>query len=61
MTEIRPCPFCGGKGKIIHTIKELGGTSTITCEMCGAKTEDYIISFKYSSDEKAIKAWNRRT
>ena len=62
MTEIRPCPFCGGKGKIIHPRSELDmrGTSAVICEICGAKSEDYTISFKYSSDEKAIGAWNRR-
>lgn len=62
MEELKPCPFCGGKGKIIHTKSGFDGRgmSAVICEICGAKSENYPISFNYSSDEKAIGAWNRR-
>lgn len=56
--KILPCPFCGGKGSLRY-----GGIgeSFVRCEKCGAIGKKFEINRKYSSDEKAIEAWNSRT
>lgn len=52
MSELKPCPFCGGeqvttkKGKYMWWCK---------CEKCNAE------SGVRSKKEEAIEAWNRRT
>lgn len=52
MTELKPCPFCGGEAELhdVYSIK----LYWCKCEECGAETqaEDII--------EKAIENWNRR-
>ena len=51
MTELKPCPFCGGKAEF------RGGSSTtpyIRCKECGGRTMS-----SYDS-AKLIAAWNRR-
>lgn len=51
--ELKPCPFCGGKAKIIQSSRR---TLFFTaCEDCDADS-DY-----YDTEEKAAEAWNRRT
>lgn len=49
MTEIKPCPFCGGQG-------ELQGKRTfyVECKVCDVRTD------KYARPKFAIEAWNRR-
>ena len=50
MSDIKPCPFCGGKAEI-----RFGGPySIVRCSGCGVKTDPFI------SDEDAIDAWNTR-
>ncbi len=62
MNELKPCPFCGGDAELRHTdiTSEYGRTSYVTCTKCLIKGTMINISFKYSSDERAIEAWNRR-
>lgn len=61
--KLKPCPFCGGEGKLMYggegscTAK---GKSFVRCEECGAMSQKFEVSPKYSSDELAIRAWNRR-
>lgn len=54
--KLKPCPFCGGKAALKGDFFSL-----VKCEECGAETRKVEISKKYSSDEKAVEAWNRRT
>ncbi len=56
MDELKPCPFCGGKS----SLNDNSSSSYVHCEKCGATGESFNISKKYSSDEKAAEAWNRR-
>lgn len=50
MTELLPCPFCGGR-----PVRTGGIYNWIECETCVAK------SCQCSSTEKATELWNRRT
>ena len=62
MTELKPCPFCGGDAELGHTdiTSEYGETSFVFCKKCSANGKMIRKSFKHSSDELAIEAWNRR-
>lgn len=54
MTELRPCPFCGGEARLWHP-KEYGITlGSVKCNSCGASTESF------TDDDSAIEAWNKR-
>ena len=54
--KLKPCPFCGGKA----SLNDNSSCSYVHCEKCGATGESFNMSKKYSSDEKAAEAWNRR-
>ena len=58
--ELKKCPFCGGEAEISHGHFDGKATSYVMCKRCEASGEFFAISFKYSSDDKAVKAWNRR-
>ena len=60
MTELKPCPFCGGKAMLDHSISGLNTTSFIRCNGCYVSTKRFVISTRASSDMEAIEAWNRR-
>lgn len=51
MTEIKPCPFCGGEAYVLEgfTLYE------VACDYCHCRTP-----VEYSK-EKVIELWNRRT
>jgi len=54
MSELKPCPFCGGEAK---TIKNAVGTLFwVYCWKCGARSDSYTIEY----EQKAIDAWNTR-
>ena len=63
MSEIKPCPFCGGEGIINeippHThmiatwMPDFGGESFIECDGC-------TCAISADTKEKAIELWNRR-
>lgn len=62
MSELKPCPFCGGgaevkKSTLFGNIKEY---ARIVCKSCLASTKNFNMSLDYSAVEEATKAWNRR-
>lgn len=62
MDELKPCPFCGGKAKLItHRNYATNGHAdyyvecgTDGCTMC-------LGGICFGCAEEAIEAWNRRT
>lgn len=50
--ELKPCPFCGGKAKLVAT--SYGDCYVIYCTKCYTK-QNYFIN-----KNKAITAWNTR-
>lgn len=53
---LKPCPFCGNSAEL----RSDGFYSYVKCKKCGASTGFVKVSHEYSSDEKAVLAWNRR-
>lgn len=55
--ELKPCPFCGGKAKIIYRIALLGGEhyqTSVRCSNCWSTTPTS------SSIDETIAFWNGR-
>ena len=59
--ELKPCPFCGGKAKIVVVQKGVKSLITCTTFYCGFMRESYNNG---DTDENAAlrltTAWNRR-
>ena len=56
--ELKPCPFCGGEA----ILQETGGFwCNVICDKCGAMTACIMNNCEYSSKDKAIELWNRRS
>lgn len=53
MTELNPCPFCGGKAEIHRSVYSERYRGR--CKQCGAQT------MPRGTKENAIEDWNRRT
>jgi len=49
MNGLKPCPFCGGKGRSV-----MNDAWIIECSYCWAQTDCF------DTEQKAIEAWNRR-
>jgi Lar family restriction alleviation protein len=55
MSELKPCPFCGGEMFTENVWQNADGVYwQVQCPYCGAMTD-----WDYGMD-RAIKAWNRR-
>jgi len=56
MSELKPCPFCGGEG-CIQRHEFVGYTDTfgIVCLDCGCETRQF-----FTHKKTAVRAWNRR-
>lgn len=66
--ELKPCPFCGGPAEFETRYRTDGQThyevAVVACQLCGCRTDDYILNGYYGSDDTqqdAIDAWNKRT
>lgn len=57
MTELKRCPFCGGKVVefSIHNFWPDEKTYGVKCYKCGSQSNQF-----YDSEEEAAAAWNRR-
>lgn len=54
--ELKPCPFCGGKGSLAWDwLSCQRHYDFIRCQNCGARTGDFLCD-----KDKAIAAWNTR-
>ena len=56
MTELKPCPFCGGEGVLQeHVFHGYSSTYGVVCFDCCAETKQF-----FTDKNVAIRAWNRR-
>lgn len=65
MTELKPCPFCGGKAKLFSAKANVGGSRFVywvECNLEGVITRCACIpkTWKCDTAEEAIEIWNRR-
>lgn len=60
MSELKPCPFCGGKAELSDGMFDGKVTSYVMCLRCAARGEFFIVSPRYASATRATEAWNRR-
>lgn len=58
MSELKPCPFCGGEAELRHIAH--GKTAYVVCTKCGCKTQNTPAKCEYSADDIVATAWNRR-
>ena len=57
-TELKPCPFCGGKAKYVYAMPY----NAVKCKKCGAWGNTIIDSYEQQDGKaEAIKVWNRRS
>lgn len=52
MSELKPCPHCGGEAELRRS---KSGDYTVRCAECGARTRQY-----HENEGGAMWAWNRR-
>lgn len=62
MSELKPCPFCGGEAEHRNEVLRLNGYSRgvkrhyIQCRKCCCRT----IAFDWDDEKEMIRIWNRR-
>lgn len=55
-TELKSCPFCGGKARLCKQgHREYGPTYSVECVDC------FITTRPYAFTNRAVEDWNRRT
>lgn len=59
MTDLKPCPFCGGKALLSHDHAGIEA-SYVRCEKCGLESIRFLKSFECASDDRAVEFWNMR-
>ena len=61
MTELKPCPFCGGEAELkINSFHGSYKTVYVICKSCKTRTNNYGASIDYCAIDRAIELWNRR-
>ena len=61
MTELKPCPFCGGEASLGE--KNMGRGvygAVVRCTNCGCESKAYSARLDWCANEMATEAWNRR-
>ena len=62
MTELKPCPFCGGEAEIQEEHRWITGVNKgfhwkyVSCRKCNNRTAGY----EWDEEKEMVKAWNRR-
>lgn len=55
MSELKPCPFCGGEAEILTAESMHGGNLYgVMCDCCAGRAD------VYDTEAEAIEAWNTR-
>ena len=54
MSELKPCPFCGGKAARLSDVSAQRDNYGVLCMCCTARI------WSYYSQERADEQWNRR-
>ena len=52
MTELKPCPFCGGEAEIF--VSDITDRALVYCRGCDAQIK------MQQNEQEAIEAWNKR-
>lgn len=67
MTDLKPCPFCGGEARIYKQMRSDPPCHYMVylaiCDMCGCRTKDYTCDGYYGEtfeQKDVIESWNRR-
>lgn len=68
MSELKPCPFCGGEAESGRTVIKTNGTwcdaAFVRCTVCDARTNRVLYDAKKHPNceeyEEAEEYWNRR-
>lgn len=63
MTELRPCPFCGGPAKLHadYSEKNQAYYFYIQCRNCYARSKTIKSNIDAEDNQAAVDAWNMRT
>lgn len=62
--ELKPCPFCGYKAKLVYDEKT--NCFGVSCSWCNANVSGYYVYFRHregafgETKKKAVTDWNRR-
>jgi Lar family restriction alleviation protein len=60
MNGLKPCPFCGGKVRLIKQNPAYVTYWTIFCNDSSCPVKPQLPDYEYTSEESAIEAWNTR-
>jgi Lar family restriction alleviation protein len=57
ITDLKPCPFCGGKAELIKRRQCLADAYSVRCKNsgCRGRTQKLV-----RTEQQAIEEWNRR-
>lgn len=61
MTELKPCPFCGGKARFNEFEASGKYMCAVVCDTKGCRVNVCNTLHVWNTKEEAIEAWNRRT
>ena len=54
MTDLKPCPFCGGEGR------EVGGCASTACSACGSYSREEVRCVQCNASAVDAEDWNTR-
>lgn len=60
MTELKPCPFCGGEAFLEPYRVRKGYEASIQCNQCLCSMSTITYDEEETAIESVVKAWNRR-
>lgn len=60
MSELLPCPFCGGEADVMLSQSRWGQSYTIHHDTLRKCPAEYVGSMQFATEAEAIAAWNTR-